>query len=132
MLEQITAKNAEFLTTLAQRLPRISIRKIETHHLGQSVYEVKIQVENTGFLPTSISQGQTTGEVYPTRLTIELDDKFFLSGTRITNLPLIRGSGGMEEVRYIIRSSGRQKINFEVISVLAGQLTETIELTNAE
>ncbi len=132
MLEQITAKNANFLTTVAQRLPRIAIRKVETTHLGQSVYEVKIQVENTGFLPTSISQGQTTREVYPTRLIIELDDKFFLSGTRITNIPLIPGSSGMEEVRYIIRASDRKKINFEVISVLAGQLTGTIDLSNAE
>jgi len=132
MIEQIAAKHADFLTIVAQRLPRIGIRKIETRHLGRSVYEVKIQVENTGFLPTSISQGQTTREVYPTRLIIELDDKFFLSGTRITNIPLILGSGGMEEIRYIIRSSGRKKINFEVISVLAGQLTGTIELTNAE
>ena len=132
MLEQITAKNAEFLTTVARRLPRIAIRKVETRHLGQSVYEVKIQVENTGFLPTSISQGQRTGEVYPTRLTIDLDDKFFLSGTRITNLPLIPGSGGTEEVRYIIRAAGRKKINFGVISALAGKITGTIELTNAE
>ncbi len=132
MLEQITTKNAEFLTMVAQRLPRIGIRKIETSHLGQSVYEVKIQVENTGFLPTAISQGRTTGEVYPTRLIIELDDKLFLSGARITNLPLISGSGGMEEVRHIIRASGRKKINFEVISVLAGKLTGTIDLTNAD
>jgi hypothetical protein len=132
MIEQIAAKHADFLTIVAQRLPRIGIRKIETRHLGRSVYEVKIQVENTGFLPTSISQGQTAREVYPTRLIIELDNIFFLSGTRITNIPLILGSGGMEEVRYIIRSSGRKKINFEVISVLAGQLTGTIELTNAE
>ena len=132
MIEQIAAKHADFLTIVAQRLPRIGIRKIETRHLGRSVYEVKIQVENTGFLPTSISQGQTTREVYPTRLIIELDDKFFLSGTRITNIPLILGSGGMEELRYIIRSSGRKKINFELISVLAGQVTGTIELTNAE
>jgi len=132
MLERITAKNADFLTTVAQRLPRIAIRKIETLHLGQSVYEVKIQVENTGFLPTSIAQGQTTGEVYPTRLIIDLDDKFFLSGTRITNIPLILGSSGMEEVQYIIRASGRKKINFEIISVLAGQVTGTIELKNTE
>ncbi len=132
MLEQITAKNTDFLTTVAQRLPRIGIRKVETRHLGRSVYEVKIQVENTGFLPTLISQGQTTREVYPTRLIIELDDKFFLSGARITNLPLIRGSGGMEEVLYIIRAYDRRKINFEVISILAGQVTGTIDLTNAE
>jgi len=132
MIEQIAAKHADFLTIVAQRLPHIGIRKVETRHLGQSVYEVKIQVENTGFLPTSIAHGRTTGEVYPTRLIIEMDDNFFLSGTRITNLPLIPGSGGMEEIRYIIRSSGRKKISFELISVLAGKLTGTIDLTNAE
>ena len=132
MIEGIAAKHADFLTKVAQRLPRIGIRKVESHHLGQSVYEVKIQVENTGFLPTSLSHGQTTREIYPTRLIIELDDKFFLSGARITNLPLIRGSGGMEEVRYIIRASGRRKIDFKIISMLAGQVTGTIELKNAE
>ncbi|MFB0552370.1 MAG: M14 family metallopeptidase [Phycisphaerae bacterium] len=132
MLEQIAAKNADFLTMVAQRLPRIAIRKIESRHLGQSVYEVKIQVENTGFLPTSLAHGRTTREIYPTRLVIELDDRFFLSGTRITNLPVLQGSGGMEELRYIIRALDRKKIDFKVISMLAGQVTGTIELKNAE
>jgi len=128
MLEQITAKNADFLTTVAQRLPRIGIRKIESRHLGQSVYEVKIPVENTGFLPTSISQGQTTREIYPTRLVIELDGKLFLSGAGITNLPTISGSGDMVELRYVIYAPGRKKIDFEIISMLAGQIEGTINL----
>ncbi len=132
MIEQIAAKHADFLTIVAQRLPRIGIRKFETHHLGQSVYEVKIQVENTGFLPTSLAHGQTTREIYPMRLIIELDNELFLSGTRTTNLQVLQGSGGMEELRYIIRSSDRKKIDFKVISMLAGQVSGTIDLTNAE
>ena len=132
MIEQIAAKHANFLTIVAQRLPRIGIRKIESRHLGQSVYEVKIQVENTGFLPSSLAHGQTTREIYPTRLVIELDDRLFLSGTRITNLPVLQGSGGMVQVRYIIRSSKRKKIDFKVISMLAGQVNGTIELTNTK
>ncbi len=131
MIEQIAAKHTDFLTTLAHRLPRIGIRNIESRHLGQSVYEVEIQVENTGFLPTSLAHGQTTREVYPTRLIIELDDEFFLSGTRITNLPVIRGSGGMAQTRYIIRASNRKKIDFKVISMLAGRVSGTIELPDA-
>ena len=132
MIEQIAAKHTDFLTTIAQRLPRIGIRNIESRHLGQSVYEVKIQAENTGFLPTSMAHGQTTREVYPTRLIIELDDEFFLSGTRITNLPVIRGSGGMAQTRYIIRTSNRKKIDFKVISMLAGRVSGTIELPDAK
>jgi hypothetical protein len=132
MIDQIVTKHADFLTTVAQRLGRIGIRKIETQHLGRSVYEVKIQVENTGFMPTLLAHGQTTRQIHPTRLVMELDDKFFLSGIRITNLQVIRGSGGMVELRQIIQAPNRKKIDFEVISMLAGRIKGTIELPNAE
>jgi hypothetical protein len=132
MVGEIAAKHADFLTKAAQRLPRIVVRKIECRHLGRSVYEVKIQVENTGFLPTVLEQGRTTREVNPTRLVMELDDESFLSGSRITNLPAIRGSGGMVELRYIVRVPEREKIDFEIVSMLAGKVKDSVELPNTE
>jgi len=132
LVGEIAAKHAGFLTKAAQRLPRIGVRKIECRHLGRSVYEVEIQVENTGFLPTVLEHGQTTREVHPTRLVMELDDKSFMSGSRITNLPAIRGSGGMVELRYIVRVPEQEKIYFEVVSMLAGKVKGSIELPNAE
>jgi hypothetical protein len=132
MAEQIVEKHTDFLTTVAQRLPRIGIRKIETKHLGQSTYDIKIQVENTGFLSTSLAHGQRTREVYPTRLVMQLDDKYFLSGAKITTLPTISGSGGMVEIRYIIYATGREKIDFEIISMLAGQAEGTINLKESK
>jgi len=89
-------------------------------------------VENTGFLPTSLAQGQTTREIYPTRLVMELDDEFFLSGARITTLPTLPGSGGMVETRYIIYAPGRKKIDFTIISMLAGKVEGTIELVKSK
>ena len=132
MVDEIVVKQADFLTRAAQRLPRIGVRKIECRHLGRSVYEVKIQVENTGFMPTVLAHGRTTREVHPTRLVLELDDESFLSGSRITNLPAIRGSGGMVELRYIVRVPEREKIDFEVVSMLAGKVKSSVELSNAE
>ena len=132
MVGEIAAKQTEFLTKVVQRLPRIGLRKIECRHLGRSVYEVEIQVENTGFLPTVLEHGQTTREVHPTRLVMELDDESFLSGSRITNLPAIRGSGGMIELRYIVRIPEREKIDFEVVSMLAGKVKGSVELPDAE
>ena len=132
MVGEIAAKQADFLTKAAQRLPRIGVRKIECRHLGRSVYEVKIQVENTGFLPTILEHGRTTREVNPARLVMELDDESFLSGSRITNLPAIRGSGGMVELRYIVRVPEREKIDFEVVSMLAGKVRGSVELPKAE
>ena len=132
MVGEIAARHAGFLTKAAQRLPRIGVRKIECRHLGRSVYEVEIQVENTGFMPTVLEHGRTTREVHPTRLVMELDDESFLSGSRITNLPTIRGSGGMVELRYIVRVPEQEKIDFEVISMLAGKIKGSVELPNAE
>ncbi len=132
MVGEIAARHADFLTKAAQRLPRIGVRKIECRHLGRSVYEVEIQVENTGFLPTVLEHGRTTREVHPTRLVMELDDESFLSGSRITNLPAIRGSGGMVELRYIVRVPEQDKIDFEVISMLAGKIKGSVELPSAE
>ena len=132
MVGEIAAKHADFLTKAAQRLPRIGVRKVECRHLGRSVYEIEIQVENVGFLPTVLEHGQTTREVHPTRLVIELDDEAFLSGSRITNLPAIRGSGGMVELRYIVRVPEQEKIDFEVVSMLAGKVKGSVELPNAE
>jgi hypothetical protein len=132
MVGEIAARHAVFLTNAAQRLPRIGVRKIECRHLGRSVYELEIQVENTGFLPTVLEHGRTTREVHPTRLVMELDDESFLSGSRITNLPAIRGSGGMVELRYIVRVPEREKIDFEVVSMLAGKIKGSVELPNAE
>jgi hypothetical protein len=132
MVGEIAAKHADFLTKAAQRLPRIGVRKVECRHLGRSVYDVKIQVENIGFLPTVLEHGQTTREVHPTRLVMELDDESFLSGSRITNLPAIRGSGGMVELRYVVRVPEREKIDFEVVSMLAGKVKGSVELPVAE
>jgi hypothetical protein len=127
MIEGIAARHVDFLTKVAQQLPRIGIRKVEAKHLGEDVYEIKIQVENTGFLPTSLAHGQTTREVYPTRIIIEMDNSCFLSGSRITNLPTIQGSGGMAEVHYVIYAPNRAGIDFKVVSMLAGQAEGTIE-----
>jgi hypothetical protein len=132
MVGEIAGKNADFLTGAARRLPRIGVRKINCRHLGRSVYEVEIQVENTGFLPTVLEHGRTTREVHPTRLVIELDEESFLSGRRITNLPVIRGSSGMVELRYIVRVPEREKIDFEVVSMLAGKVKGSVELPNTE
>lgn len=118
----------KFLTRLLGMLPRISIRKIQVKSLGASVFEVTVQVENTGFLPTALAQGEVTGEVYPTRVVLDLDERQILSGTRITRLGPIEGKGGMKEVRYILQAKGPAKIEVNVISMLGGSARTTFEL----
>ncbi len=132
MLAGVTAKQGDFLMELARRLPRIGIGKIECHLLADSVYGIEIHVVNTGFLPTALAHGETTQEVYPTRLIVDLEPACFLAGARTTFLPAIAGSGGIAKARYTIHVANRQEVHFKVVSMLGGQAEGTIALLQAE
>jgi hypothetical protein len=96
------------------------------------LYALEIHVVNTGFLPTALSHGETTQEVYPTRAILELPPECFLAGAKMTFLPTIAGSGGIAKVRYTIHVANRQELSFKVVSMLAGQAEATVELLKAE
>jgi len=131
MLARIATQQGDFLTDLARRLPRIGIGKVECHLLADSVYEVEIQVVNTGFLPTALAHGETTQEVYPTRVILELGPECFLAGAKTTFLPTLAGSGGLAKAQYTLQVTNRQEIRFQVVSMLAGRIEGTIELLKA-
>jgi hypothetical protein len=128
MLAEIAAKHGDFLTLVAQRLPHIKISRVECHLLADSLYEIEIHVENAGFLPTALAHGETTLEVYPTRVVLDLEPECLLAGTKVTMLPAIPGSGGTAKARYTLRVANRQEIRFQVISMLAGRVEGKIEL----
>jgi hypothetical protein len=119
--------HGKFLTDLAGKLPRIGVRKAEAKHLGESVYDVTVQVENTGYLPTALAQGGLTREVHPTRVVLKTDPKFLHSGERTTMLNAIQ-PGEMKEVRWIVRAKGAKKLEVEVISMLGGRAQASVEL----
>jgi len=131
MLAGVAAKQGDFLTDLARRLPRIGVGKIECRTLADSIYEIEIRVVNSGFLPTALSHGQTTQEVYPTRVILELEPECFLAGAKTTFLPVMAGSGGTAKAQYTIHVANRQQVRFQVVSMLAGRTEGTVELLKA-
>jgi len=128
LLAGIAAQQGDFLTELLRRLPRIGIGKVECRLLAESIYEIEIHVVNSGFLPTALAHGETSQEVYPTRVILDLEPACFLAGTRTTSLPAIRGSGGTAKVRCTIRVANRSQVCFQVVSTLGGRAEGTIEL----
>lgn len=127
LMGDLAARHGKFLTELAGRLPRISIRKVEVKHLGESVYDVTVQVENTGYLPTSLAQGNVSREVHPTRVVLKVDRKLLLSGERTAMLNAIQ-SGEAKEARWVVRAKGMKKVGIEVISMLGGRVETEVEL----
>jgi hypothetical protein len=131
MLAGVAEKQGDFLTEIAGRLPRIEVGRIECRVLADSIYEIEIVVVNTGFLPTALAHGETSQQVYPTRVILELGPECFLAGARMTFLPTIAGSGGTAKARYTVRVTDRDRIRFEVVSMLAGRVQGTVELLKA-
>lgn len=127
-LDGLALSQAKFLTDLAGRLPRLGIRRVKVKPLGESVFDVTVQIENTGYLPTALAQGEVSREVAPTRVVLNLDDKAILSGTRRVMVGPIPGSGGMKEVRWVILAKGVDGVTVEIVSALAGTVRKSIEL----
>lgn len=128
MLDEIADKQGEFLMDLAGRLPRIEVARIECRLLADSIYEIEILVANTGFLPTALAHGETSQQILPTRVTLDLAPECFLAGNRTTFLPALAGSGGTAKARCTVHAADRTAIGFEVVSTLAGRVKGTVEL----
>ena len=128
LVEDLTKRQVSFLTECAGLLPRVAVRDIKVKHLGKSVFEVEIQIENTGFLPTSLSQGQRTRKVYPTRLILDVPDTALLTGQKIQALDVMPGSGAMSKALWTLHCPNQTELKFQVVSMLAGRLQGTVTL----
>lgn len=128
MVDEIIEAQRQFLSALVGKLPRIAIDKVQTEALGESVFEITVTVKNTGFLPTVLNHGRRTTEVFPTRVTVDLDDDRFLAGQRITTLGPIPGSGGTATVRCVVYVPQAKTVELSLVSALGGQASQTIEL----
>ncbi|MFC1762384.1 M14 family metallopeptidase [Planctomycetota bacterium] len=128
LAHEVATQQAQFLTEAAQTLPRMGVRKASAKHLGSSVFEIEIEIENTGFLPTILSHGQRTREVFPTRLELDVPKNRLLSGEKKTRLKSIEGSGGVAKARFILHAADRHEITFKVVSMLAGHVEGRIKL----
>lgn len=128
LLSEWSRREAGFVVTLASRLPRVAIRRTEVKARGSGVFDVRVEVQNTGWLPTVLAQGETTREVLPTRVTLKLDDAAVLSGSRQQRIGPLPGGGGVEEVRWVVLAPGRSEVEVEVVSALAGRVTAVVPL----
>ncbi len=126
---KVVESQGQFLSTLVEKLPRIGIDKIDVKALGESVFDITVTIKNTGFLPTVLSHGRRTGEVFPTRLTVDIDDDCFLAGQRITTMSTIPGSGGTATVHCVIHAPEIRTLKLSVVSALGGQAKQTIKLS---
>ena len=126
---ELGEKHGEFLVELAGMLPRVRIADTEVEAHGGGLFTVTVQVENTGFMPTSLQHGSSSRSVGPTLLQIQIDDDDILSGAAKTaSVGVIAGSGSREEVTWFIRGREGAEVTLTLRSMKAGHDTATITL----
>ncbi len=128
-LPELGAKHGEFLVELAGMLPRVRIADTKVTAHGGGIFTVTVEVENTGFLPTSLNQGSRSRAVGPTFVQIQVDDDDILSGADKTpSVGVLAGSGTRESVTWVIRGREGAQVEIKLHSQKSGNDTATVTL----
>jgi hypothetical protein len=127
---ELGEKHGEFLTELAGMLPRVRFAETKVTAHGGGVFTVAVEVENTGFLPTSLQHGTRARAVRSTFVQIQIDDDDILSGAqKTTNVEVLSGSGTRSEtVTWVIQGREGASIEIKLQSQKAGRDTATVTL----
>ena len=128
-LPELGEKHGEFLVELAGMLPSVRIADTEVTAHGGGIFTVTVEVENTGFLPTSLQHGSRSRSVGPTFVQILVDDDDILSGAdKTTSVGVLAGSGTRETVTWVIRGGEGSQLEIKLHSQKSGRDTATVTL----
>lgn len=121
--------HSEFVMYLTSLFPKVEISSTEVTDHGSGVYRIKVEIKNTGFLPTSLAHGRVSGAVSPTRVVLGVKTEDIISGNSKTSyFRVLAGSGGVQTYEWIIKGKNNQKVTLDVISQKSGSVSTTITL----
>ncbi len=128
-LPELGRQHGAFVVRLARMLPRVSIVETSVTAHGGGVFTVSVEIENSGFFPTSLRHGVVSRSVQPTIVRIQVDADAILTGdaksSRVTRL---EGSGSRAGFSWVIRGNTGQSIEIWVRSQKGGTDTATVTL----
>jgi hypothetical protein len=128
-IAELGASNAEFALYLASLFPSVRIAETSVTDHGGGLFEVKAEIENTGYLPTALAQGVTARAVAPTMVQLGIDPDALVTGDAKTSyLPALDGSGNRHSFTWMVRGRRGQEVELKVRSQKAGRATTTVTL----
>lgn len=127
-LEELGEAHGEFVVFLSGLYAKVKIAKTEVINHGGGVFRIKAEVENEGFLPTALSQGETSRAVNPTMVQLGVKPETIISGNAKTNFfQALAGSGMRQKYEWLIQGKAGDKIELIVVSEKAG--TDKVNIT---
>ena len=127
-IESIALKQVEFVLDLAGRFPKVSLTEPEITRLASGLYEVKVALVNDGYLPTGTAMAVKNRRARPYVVRLDIPNEQVVTGQRVNKLWSVPGSGGREQMRWIIRGTDGSRLKITVYSEKFGQFQKAVTL----
>lgn len=128
ILDSILTAKLPFVRKLSGHLPKIEVGQSDVEQVASGVYRVKTWVVNNGFLPYPTHQGLRCQRPLPTVVTISGPGIELLEGKDRTTLGVLDGSGGTQELTWLIEAPAGTRIDIRATAESAGTDTRTVTL----
>jgi hypothetical protein len=128
-IADLGASHAKFVLYLTSIFPKVKIAKAEATALGGGLYRIRAEVENAGYLPTTMAQGVVNRYVKPVMVQLGVAPDSIVSGNEKTNsINALAGSHTRQSYEWIIKGKPAQAITLKVMSQKSGTDAATITL----
>jgi len=124
----IALKQVEFVLDLADRFPDVSLTDPEITRLASGLYEVKAALVNDGYLPTGTAMAVKNRRARPWVVRLDTPNEQVVTGQRVNKIWSVPGSGGREQMRWIIRGTDGGLLKITVYSEKFGQFEKAVTL----
>jgi hypothetical protein len=123
------AAHTKFVVYLTSLFPKVAIARAEATTLAAGVYRVKAEIENTGFLPTALTQGVLARAVTPVMVQLRVPPETIVTGAeKTTYVPVLAGSGSRQSFEWVITAKPGTAVTLKVLTQKAGTATATVTL----
>lgn len=120
-IAELGESHGKFVVWLSGLYANVKIAKTEVINHGGGIFRIKAEIENNGFLPTSLKHGVDSRAVSPTMVQLGLNPKTIISGNAKTNFfQALDGSGKRQKYEWLIKGKSGDKIELKVVSQKAG------------
>ncbi len=102
-LLQLLEGQVPWVLTLADKMARIRLAKVEVTALGGGIHRVKAWVENTGYLPYATAMAQRSSQYTPVVLELKGAGVRFLEGRPRSLVRQVAGHGA-ETVTWLVQA----------------------------
>ncbi len=128
-IAELGAAHTKFAVYLSSLYAKVAIAKTEVTVLGAGLFRIKADIENSGYLPTAMSQGVQARAAKPIMVQLGVPPESIVTGSqKTTQLPTLAGSGTRQSFEWIIKGVPGSTVTLKAVSQKSGTDTATLTL----